>query len=131
MGKEYKAFEPYLKNEGIIMRYFYPYTHHQHRKVERKHRHLIETGLTLFAQAEMPLKFWCEAFGNATYLINRLSTPTLKDKTPVRVLYSNKLNYSLIRIFGCECYPFLKPYNNHKFDFHTLKCVHLGFSNMH
>ncbi|KAK1646191.1 hypothetical protein QYE76_063996 [Lolium multiflorum] len=37
---------------------------------ERKHRHIVEVGLALLAQASMPLKFWDEAFLTATYLIN-------------------------------------------------------------
>ena len=47
MGGEYKAFETYLKHEGISLRYSCPYTHHQNGKTERKHRHLVESGLTL------------------------------------------------------------------------------------
>ena len=57
MGGEYRVFEPYLRNEGIAIRYSCPYTHHQNGKVERKHIHLVETGLTLIAQADIPLKF--------------------------------------------------------------------------
>ena len=74
MGGEYKVFEPYLKHEDISLRYSCPYTHHQNGKVERKHRHLIETELTLLTQSGLPLKFWWEAFSNATYLINRTNT---------------------------------------------------------
>ncbi|KAJ4720471.1 Retrovirus-related Pol polyprotein from transposon TNT 1-94 [Melia azedarach] len=131
MGGEFKAFEPYLKQEGITMRYSCPYTHHQNGKVERKHRHLVETGLTLLAQASMPLKFWWEAFSTATFLINRLATPTLGDKSPFHALFHTKPDYTMIKVFGCECYPFLRPYNRHKFDFHTSKCVLLGLSVLH
>ena len=57
MGGEYKAFEPYLKHEGISLRYSCPSTDHQNGKVERKHKHLVEARLTLLAQSELPLKF--------------------------------------------------------------------------
>ena len=131
MGGEYKAFEPYLRNEGINIRYSSPYRHHQNGKAERQHRHFVEIGLTLLAQVDIPLKFWWEAFYNATYLINRISTPTLNYKTPFEALYYKKPSYSQIKIFGCECYPFLRPYNSHKLDFHTSKCVNLGVSKQH
>ncbi|KAH9726481.1 retrovirus-related pol polyprotein from transposon RE2 [Citrus sinensis] len=101
MGGEYMVFEPYLRNEGITTRYSCPYTHHQNGKAERKYRHLVETGLTLLAQADIPLKFWWEAFYNATYLVNRISTPTLNHKTRFEALYSKKPGYSQIKIFGC------------------------------
>ena len=74
MGGEYKAFETYLKREGISLRYSCPYTHHQNGKAERKYRHIVEFGLTLLSQANLPLKFWWEAFSNAAYLINRMYT---------------------------------------------------------
>ncbi|KAL5754061.1 hypothetical protein ACOSP7_022281 [Xanthoceras sorbifolium] len=43
----------------IASRCYYscPYTHEQNGIVERKHRHLVETGLSMLAHASMPLKF--------------------------------------------------------------------------
>ena len=131
MGGEFKAFEPYLKREGIALRHSCPYLHEQNGKVERKHRHIVETGLALLAQAKMPLKFWQEAFSYATFIINRLTSPVLENKTPFELLYSLKPDYTQIKIFGCECFPFLRPYNKHKFDFHTSKCILLGISSVH
>jgi hypothetical protein len=32
----------------------------QNRVVERKHRHLVETGLALLAHSSLPLHFWDE-----------------------------------------------------------------------
>jgi hypothetical protein len=49
-----------------------PHTHQQNGSAERKHHHIIETGLALLAHASMPLKFWDEAFLTATFLINHL-----------------------------------------------------------
>jgi hypothetical protein len=55
--------------------------------VERKHRHIVDVGLSLLAHASMPLKFWDEAFYMAAYLINR--TPTkLLGTTPLEHLYN-------------------------------------------
>ena len=78
MGGELKTFEPYLKIEGIILRHSCPYLHEQNDNVERKHKHIVETGLALLAQAKMPLKFWQEAFSYATFINNRLASPVLK-----------------------------------------------------
>nr|KYP43070.1 hypothetical protein KK1_035513 [Cajanus cajan] len=36
-----------------------------------------------------------------------------------------------MKTFGCACYPCLKPYNQHKLQFHTTKCVFLGYSGSH
>lgn len=36
-----------------------------------------------------------------------------------------------MKTFGCACYPCLRPYNQHKLQFHTTKCVFLGYSGSH
>lgn len=131
MGGELKTFKPFLRRKWIILRESCPYLHEQNGKVERKHRHIVETGLTLLAQAKMPLKFWQEAFSYAIYIINRVVSHVLNNKTPFELLYSSKPDYSQIKVFGCECYPFLRPYNKNKFDFHTSKCILLGVSITH
>ena len=38
------------------------HTHEQNGVAKRKHRHIMENGLTLLAHASMPLKYWDEAF---------------------------------------------------------------------
>jgi hypothetical protein len=39
-----------------------PHTHQQNGAIERKHRHIVETGLALLSHAHLPLKFWDDAF---------------------------------------------------------------------
>jgi hypothetical protein len=56
--------------------------------VERKHRHIVDVGLSLLAHASMPLKFWDEAFYMAAYLINRTPTKLLGYSTPLEHLYN-------------------------------------------
>ena len=50
-GGEYpsKSFESLLANHGIIHQISYPYTPQQNGLVERKHKHLIETTITLLS----------------------------------------------------------------------------------
>lgn len=44
------------------------------------------------------------------------------------MLYNKQLNYFVLQPFSCMCFPFLRPYNRHKFDFHSAKYVFLGCS---
>ncbi|XP_039065727.1 uncharacterized protein LOC120211197 [Hibiscus syriacus] len=55
-----------------------PHTLDQNGMVDRKHHHIVETGLTLMAQTSVPFKFWSDAFDIAVYLINRLPTKVLQ-----------------------------------------------------
>lgn len=50
----------------------------------------------------------------------------LENKTPFELLHFFKRDDSQIKVFSCECFPPLKPYNKHKFDFHNSKYVLLG-----
>jgi hypothetical protein len=108
-----------------------PHTHQQNGSAERKHRHIVETGLSLLAHASMPLTFWDEAFVAATYLINRLPSKVIHDSTPLERLFDQKLDYSFLRVFGCACWPHLRPYNSHKLQFRSKQCVFFGYSSMH
>uniref|UniRef100_A0A803PYD1 Retrovirus-related Pol polyprotein from transposon RE1 n=1 Tax=Cannabis sativa TaxID=3483 RepID=A0A803PYD1_CANSA len=104
---------------------------HQNRRAESKHRHIVEMGLTLLAQAKMPLKYWSDAFQTSVYLINRLPTVDLKGKSPFEVLYSKVPDYKFLKVFGSTCFPYLRPYQTHKFQYHSVKCLNLGYSEVH
>ena len=130
-GGEYRSFSKVLEKCGIEFRHSCPHTSSQNGRAERKHRHIVETGLTLLAQAKMPLKYWWYAFQTSVHLINCMPTPVLNLKSPIQTLYNQKPNYQLLKVFGCACFPCLRPYHKTKFQFHTIKCVFLGYSPGH
>lgn len=130
-GVEYRSFETYLRQEGIIFRHNCSHTHHQNDVVERKHRHIVETGLTLLTQAQMPFSFWWESFRTSAFLINRLPTSVLNDISPFEKLHNRKPDYQFLKTFGCSYFPLLKPYNKYKLSFHTQKCLMIGYSPIH
>ncbi|RVW63793.1 Retrovirus-related Pol polyprotein from transposon RE1 [Vitis vinifera] len=70
--------------------------------LKRRHRHIVETGLSLLTHASMPLSYWPFAFSTAVYLINRLPTPTLNHLSPYFKLFGTFPNYSKLRSFGCS-----------------------------
>ena len=130
-GGEFRPLTQFLTTLGITHRLTCPHTHHQNGSVERKHRHIVETGLTLLANAKLPLCFWDHAFLTATYLINRLPSPTLDHKSPFFMLHLQFPDYNFLKSFGCACFPFTRPYNNNKLEFRSKECVFLGYSPSH
>jgi hypothetical protein len=130
-GGEFSPLKTSLTSMGISYRLSCPHTHHQMGTVERKHRHIVETGLSLLATASIPLTFWDSAFETATYLINRLPSKVTQKKSPFELLFHQTPDYKLLKIFGCECWPFLRPYNSTKFSFRSTSCVFIGYSKNH
>ena len=129
-GGEYHKLHRYFQRIGIVHRVSCPHTSQQNGVAERKHRHLVETGLALLAHSSLPLRFWDEAFLTAYYLINRMPTPVLQQDTPVHRLLKVQPDYSFLRTFGCACWPSLRKYNAHKLAFRSTMCMFLGYSPM-
>ncbi|KAJ0043816.1 hypothetical protein Pint_18090 [Pistacia integerrima] len=104
-GGEYISndFKSFLTKHGIYHRLTCPYTSQQNRIVERKHRHIQETGLTLLAKAQLPNKYWTDAFLTAVFLINWLPTKVLKNISPYFLLHKTMPSYTSQRTFGCAC----------------------------
>lgn len=85
-----------LATQGILHRVSCQHTSKQNEIVEYKHRHVVEVGLTLLAQANLPMRFWGYAFTCAVHLINRLLTPDLNGKSPYAVLFDKELVYDYL-----------------------------------
>ena len=130
-GGEYRNLNSFFQSLGIAHRLACPHTHQQNGSVERKHRHIVEAGLTLLAHASVPFRFWSDAFTTACFLINRTPTRVLNMKTPIEVLLNEQPDYTFLKVFGCACWPHLRPYNKRKLEFRSKKCVFLGYSSLH
>ncbi|KAG7587359.1 GAG-pre-integrase domain [Arabidopsis thaliana x Arabidopsis arenosa] len=127
-GGEFVALRTLLSEAGISHLTTPPHTPEHNGVSERKHRHVVETGLTLLTHAGMPKSYWTYAFTTATYLINRLPTPVIEMESPFKKLFGTAPNYSKLRVFGCLCFPWLRPYTNNKLEDRSTPCVFLGYS---
>ncbi|GAA0166894.1 hypothetical protein LIER_40268 [Lithospermum erythrorhizon] len=130
-GGEYRSCNKYFQTVGIHHRVSCPHTHEQMGRVERRHRHIIDTGLTLLSHAKLDMSYWYYAFETSVYLINRLPTPVNQDLSAFELLFHRFPDYSFLRSFGCLCFPYLRPYNAHKCTFHYVPCIFLGYSPSH
>ncbi|KAL4565106.1 hypothetical protein LXL04_029190 [Taraxacum kok-saghyz] len=127
-GGEYQGLSSYLKTHGISHYTTPPHTPEQNGIAERRHRHIVETGLSLLHYAKLPLHYWSHAFQTAVYLINRLPTTILNHKSPYEALFNQVPNYSKLKPFGCLCYPWLRPYTTSKLQPRSSPCIFLGYS---
>jgi hypothetical protein len=89
----------FFKEHEIIHQTSCVHTPEQNRISERKNHHIIEMTRCLLLQSNVPKRFWSDAVLTSTYLINRLSTPLLQNKSPLDVLYNKKMEIGHVKIF--------------------------------
>ena len=127
-GGEYtsSAFKSYLLQHCIIHQISCPYT--QNGLVERNHRHLIETTITLLSQASISTTYWPYVVLTVVSLINLLPTSVLNFVSPWYKLYSSHPDLFWLKVFGYACYPCFRPYTTYKLEPRTKECLFLGYS---
>ena len=127
-GREFvnQEFSSHLMKCGIKHYLSCPHTPEQNGLAERKHRHITELKMSMMFQGHLPPTLWVGAFLTANFIINLLpSSVHNKAMIPYEQIRGRAPDYSSIRVLGCVCYPYLKPYSHHKFDPKSLMCVFL------
>ena len=99
----------------------------QNKRVERKHRHILNIARSIKFQGNLPITFWGECILTAGYLINQTPTPLLNFKTPYEILYGQPPLYKHLKSFGCLCYASKIPRSSDKFAPRGRKCVFVGY----
>ncbi|CAL5378802.1 unnamed protein product [Camellia sinensis] len=119
--------DSFMQSHGIHHQHSCPHTPSQNSVAERKHLHITETAIALLHQSSLPLTYWFDVVAAATYLINRLPSTALSNCSLFEKLFQKPPNYSHLMVFGCLCYPWLKPYSHHKLAPKSTACVFLGY----
>ena len=129
-GGEYSknAFQSLCSSHGILHQFTCPHTSQQNGVAERKHRHIVDMALCLISHSSLPFTYWPYAFSTAVYLINRLPSITRNYMSPWEILFRHSPDYKSFKVFGCACYPLLRPYNSHKFNLRSTQCIFLGYA---
>jgi hypothetical protein len=125
---EFRSLIPYFLTNGILHKLAYPYSHQQQGIVERQHRHIVETALTLLDASFVRHSYWDEAFVTTTFLVTRLPTKILDNISPFEKLFLRSPDHNILQVFGCAWWPHLRPYNKHKMEFRSKMCVFIGYS---
>ncbi|GJR08666.1 zinc finger, CCHC-type containing protein [Tanacetum coccineum] len=98
----------------------------QNGVVERKNRTVLSTTRSMKKAMKLPLTFWAEAVKHALYILNRVPTRALVDKTPYEASYNRKPNLEHLRIFGCTTYAKITIPHLKKLDDRSIPIIYLG-----
>ncbi|KAI0500672.1 hypothetical protein KFK09_018888 [Dendrobium nobile] len=118
----------FTTTHGITHQFTCPYTPQQNGVSERKNCHLLATARTLLLDAHLPSSFWYDAILTDVFLINRLSSPNTSSKSPYHLLYQNPPDYSILRPFGCRCFPWTKPLTPNKLAPRSVPYIFIGYT---
>jgi len=114
---------------GIIHQKSCVYTPQQNGVVERKHRYILELARAIRFQGSIPIKYWGHCVLGAVYMINRLPSTALHNKSPFEVFHGVKGSLTHLRTMGCLCYAKCLPPGD-KFEAKAVPAVHMGYSDV-
>ena len=129
-GTEYvnNQFDEYLSSFGIIHQTSCPGTSQQNGLAERKNRHLLEITRCIMLAMNVPKYLWAEAVMTAAYLMNRMPSRVLNNKTPIECLTGETTYVVPPKVFGCVCFVRDHRPSVGKLDPRAVKCVFVGYS---
>lgn len=84
-GKGFEMKRFYVE-KGILHQTFYMETPEQNGRIERNHQHILNIARVLKFQSGLDIRYWSDFISTVIYLINRIPTPVLNNKTPFKIL---------------------------------------------
>nr|GEX61431.1 retrovirus-related Pol polyprotein from transposon TNT 1-94 [Tanacetum cinerariifolium] len=119
---------PYLLSKGIVHYTSCVDRPQQIDRVERKHKHILDTTRAVRFHAKLPLKFWGVCVTISTYLINGLLYFVIGNVTPYEILLKKKPIYDHLKVFGCLALASNSSRTADKFDPKCVPCVFLALA---
>jgi hypothetical protein len=125
-GPEFLMNEFYSSN-GIIHQTSCVESPQQNGRVERKHQHILNIARALLFQSFLPKHFWSYAVLHATYIMNRVPTPVLNNKSPYELLFDVLLDLNELKVFRSLAYASTLSVHRTKLSPRGRKCIFLGY----
>src|SRR4051812_27101152 len=91
-------------SKGILHQTSCVETPQQNGRVERKHQTILNIARALLFQANLPKKFWSFAVQHAVFIMNRVPSIVLNNKSPYQCLHNSVPELHILKIFGTLAY---------------------------
>ncbi|XP_076918557.1 uncharacterized protein LOC143579028 [Bidens hawaiensis] len=86
-----------------------------------------ETERALKFEAKFPTRFYGECIMTVSYIINRLPSEVIGNKTPYEIVYGQKPDYEGLKVFGCLAYYLSIEMRCNKFEERGTPGIFLGY----
>ncbi|XP_074369209.1 uncharacterized protein LOC141710547 [Apium graveolens] len=96
-------------SERIIRQFTTPYTPQQNGVVERRNITVVEMARSMLKTMQVPSEYWGEAAPHSVYVLNRLPTRALSDKTPYEAWTKTKPDVGQIKKPGTKGFRLYDP----------------------
>jgi len=128
-GGEYysKELDRYYSEHGIRREKTVPRKPQENGVSERMNRTIMKHARCMRLHAGLPLQFWADAVDTAVYLINRGPSSPLDGDVPEEAWTGKKVNYSILKPFGCETFVRIDKENRTKLEEKSKKCTFIGY----
>lgn len=80
-------------------------------------------------ERKLPKEFWVEVINTSIYLLNRLQTKVVEEKTPFESYFGNKPFVSLLKVFGYVCFAHMPKVKQSKLERRSQPGIFLVYSN--
>lgn len=91
----------------------------------------MEMGLTLLCTSSHAFEILVGCFLISCLSYKQTSDTCLKVYITLGIAFNKKPDYAFLKVFGSACFLHLRPYQAHKFQFHSTNCVFLSYSKAH
>jgi hypothetical protein len=117
----------FYNSKGIIHQTSCVESPQQNGRVERKHQHILNVGRALLYQSNLPISFWSYAVVHAVFIINKIPTPLLQNRSPHELMHGALPDLQILKVFGSLVYASTLQNNRTKLDPRGRKCIFLGY----
>lgn len=87
----------------------------------------VHIGRCLLNHSGVPHSHWPDAFLSVVFIANRLPTPVLENTSPFQKLFNRSPDYSLLRTYGCLCFPLIPKSTRSKLDMTSRPSCFIGY----
>jgi hypothetical protein len=130
-GLSSNAFNAKLREWGITRRFTMRAEPHSNGVAERAIRSIADASTASLYEAHLPGSFWQQAVSTVVHLHNRLPTSANNGITPFQLMYKQKPDASLFRVFGSLAYVHVKKDKRIGFSSHMEKAIFVGYPTQH